>query len=113
MNRSELKPGRVVECRNGYRYFILINGNGELLGVREEGCIDLQDYDENANCSTDHNFDIIAIYKVPDIHRLNDIKCILHSCSLKCVATVNCEVTMQEIADKFNIPVNSLKIIKE
>lgn len=34
MNRSELKPGRVVECRNGYRYFILINGNGELLGVR-------------------------------------------------------------------------------
>lgn len=113
MNKSELKPGRIVECRNGFRYFTLIDGNGELLGIRKEGCIDLQDYDENANCSIDHNFDIVAIYKAPDISRLSTIDYILHSGNLKCIATVNCEVTMQEIADKFNIPVNSLKIIKE
>lgn len=111
MTKSELKTGMVVECRNGDKYTVLINTPmGDIL-VCENGWFCLQDYKDDMRNTVDGAFDIIAVYSPDDEFQMtykcwNDQTCIWQRSKVK-------EVTLSEIAKKFGVAVEDIRIKDE
>lgn len=101
--KDYLKPGYVVECDNGNKFVITQDVHGNNFGLQigiAKGWTSL----EMLN-------DIVKVYQ---IHRMGDLHqiCVNNMYLTLVWERKEVELTMQEIADKFGIDVNQLKIKK-
>ena len=112
--KSDLKTGMVVEYRNGDRRIVFRNyqGTGKDLLIGDRWA-SLNDYPEDLadDSDGDRNYDIMKVYNAKDFCatlRLLDKKC----CDYKVVWERKeiKEVTLEQIAEKFGVPVDQLRI---
>lgn len=115
MTKQDLEPGMVVVLRNGLAYMYLKASKDILL--RERGYMPLDDYNFSLyihNSKRPSKWDIVKVYK----GCYESIFCINLAFTIKEALKKEpiwsrpsyTELTMQQIADKFNIPVESLRI---
>ena len=102
--KDYLKPGYVVEHKGGLRYVITQDVHGNNFGL-QIGATRLWSSLENLAL-------IVKVYQIDSPGALHDVY--IQNCHLTLVweRKEEVELTMQEIADKFGIDVNQLKIKK-
>ena len=108
MKKSDLKPGMVVEYTNGEKRLV-VTINAELYLISRALFADLKSFNEDLTCYSNPTMNIIKVYQPKEAAGLST----LLQCN-NCIWERPKEVvlTMQEIADKFGIPVEQLKIKK-
>lgn len=108
---SDLKVGMLVVLRDERKYLIARTIDNELVGTRDSGYMHIDRYENDLSfegCSTN---DIVEVYNIKKSKKhmysysTDDRELLFQRKEPK-------ELTMQEIADKFNIPVEQLKIKK-
>lgn len=111
---KDLKPGMVVEYRNkDKRLVVLVSGELHFIGSNGVFPSIKEGYNDDLTYKVDDELDIIKVYKVEILSALDTMFNTSNHC-LKLIwerEEVK-EVTMQEIADKFGIPVEQLRIKK-
>lgn len=107
MKKSDLKPGMVVEyASGGKRLVVIINNKLYLIG--ENMYATLESFDDDLNCSI-NSLNIVKIYQPVTASNFSSLlKCT--NCIWERITEVT--VTMEEIAEKFGINVEQLKIKK-
>lgn len=108
MKKSDLKPGMVVEYANGDRRLV-IEFNNELVLLSNCSWGNLKDYSEDLK-SSGENFNIDKIYKPQFMTGLDSMLKGVYNCIWERPKSI--ELTMEEIAEKFGINVEQLKIKK-
>ena len=108
MKKSDLRPGMVVEYANGEKRLV-VTINNELYLIGRSSYADVKSFNEDMTCSGNLGINIVKVYQPKKAANLNS----LLDCE-NCIWERPKEVvlTMQEIADKFGIPVEQLKIKK-
>lgn len=109
MKKSDLKPGMVVEYANGVRRLV-IEFNDELVLLGNNNWGDLKGYSEDLECPVNEDFTIDKVYKPWCMLGLNSMLEDTHPCIWYRSKSV--ELTIEEIAEKFGINVEQLKIKK-
>ena len=112
---SDLKVGMLIENRGGERYIVAETIDGQLIGTNEDGFTELKNYNADMTFmwkGGEYRYcDIIKVYSKPK----RNIKFYTYDTTNRDLLFQRKEpkeLTMQEIADKFNIPVDQLKIKK-
>lgn len=108
MKKSDLKPGMVVEYANGEKRLI-VTINNKLYLINEHVFAVVESFSEDLTCNSNHIIDIVKVYQPKEASSLNNML----QCN-NCIWDRQKEtvLTIQEIADKFGIPVEQLKIKK-
>lgn len=110
--KNDLKAGMVVRTRNNIMWLVV---NNDL--ISEGNYKKLSDYSDDLTISDFHNYDIVEVYDNVNCWRLGFSKC-LTNVRIRADGELIWrrkkikEFTMQEIADKLNIPVDELRIKK-
>lgn len=108
--KNDLKTGMIVELNNGNRYLLV---NDTLIGVT--GQMNFSHYNENLIYNGDNTYNINKVYLHENHYwgrGFNETLKSLCGATLLWERPKEVELTMQEIADKFGIPVEQLKIKK-
>ena len=112
MKKQDIQLGMAIEYRCGKRALV-ISVNNEVLFSNSNGYMRLKDYDDDLLVidSNSNKWDIDKIFKVTVE---SSISTMLNSNFLKLLweRQKEVELTMDEIAEKFGIPVEQLKIKK-
>lgn len=108
MKKSDLKPGMVIEYANGERRLV-IEFNNKLALLGDVGWDNLTNHTSDLECVITKNCTINKVYKPQDIRGLSFLLKIEHPCIWE---RKSVELTMEEIAEKFGINVEQLKIKK-
>ena len=108
MKKSDLKPGMVVEYANGEKRLV-VTINAELYLISRGAFADVKSFKEDLTCDNNSDINIVKVYQPKEAASLIT----LFECK-NCIWERPKEVvlTMQEIADKFGIPVEQLRIKK-
>lgn len=108
MRKSDLKPGMVVEYANNEKRLV-VTINAELYLISRASFAEVRSFNEDLTCNSDPKMNIVKVYQPKEAASLSS----LLQCN-NCIWTRPKEIvlTMQEIADKFGIPVEQLKIKK-
>ena len=106
MKKSDLRPDMVVEYANGEKRLV-VTINNELYLIGRGSYADVKSFNEDMTCSGNLGINIVKVYLPREAAGLNA----LFECK-NCIWERQKEtvLTMQEIADKFGIPVEQLKI---
>lgn len=107
MKKSELKPGMVVEYANGERRPV-IEFRDKLVLLGEDIWADLACHDSDLECLYAKEFTINKVYA--PLYMLGLVS--LLKDEHPCIWERSVELTMEEIAEKFGINVEQLKIKK-
>lgn len=108
---SDLKVGMLVETRNSGYFLVAENDNEGMFFTNEDGWTGYITKHNDMKSAICEDFDIMKVYSMPSKNRdafnysAENRKLLFQSKEPK-------ELTMQEIADKFGIPVEQLKIRK-
>ena len=112
---SDLKVGMLIENKGGERYVVAETINGQLIGTNETGFTELENYNADMTFmwkGCEYRFyDIVKVYSKRR-RGVNMYGCDTDYRDLLFQRKEPKELTMQEIADKFGIPVEQLKIKK-
>lgn len=108
MKKSDLKPGMVIEYANCEKRLV-VTINAELYLISRASFMNIKSYNEDLICNSDPKLNIVKVYQPKEAASLST----LLQCD-NCIWARPKEIvlTMQEIADKFGIPVEQLKIKK-
>ena len=108
MKKSDLKPGMVVEYANCEKRLV-VTINAELYLISRASFAVIKSFNEDLTCNSDPKMNIVKVYQPKEAASLST----LLQCN-NCIWERPKEIvlTMQEIADKFGIPVEQLKIKK-
>lgn len=106
MKKSDLKPGMVVEYENGNKRLVTAINN-ELFLMGEHMFCRLEIFNDDLTCDNDPKINIVKVYQPKEAANLNSLLDCKNCIWERQKETV---LTMQEIADKFDIPVEQLKI---
>jgi hypothetical protein len=108
MKKSDLKPGMVVEYANGERRLV-VTINNDLYLISRASFADVKSFNDDLTCDSDLKLNIVKVFQPKEAASLSS----LLDCS-NCIWERPKEIvlTMQEIADKFGIPVEQLRIKK-
>lgn len=105
-SKEDLKPGMVVEYKSGERRLV-VEINGELSLISNGMFAELNTF--NNDLTHDRtNINIVAVYKT----KPSSLSTMLETTDLIWKRPEEVTLTMQEIANKFGIPVEQLKIVK-
>lgn len=109
MRKSNIKSGMSVKLRNGQMGLIV-----DVFGIKiiqlENNWLNL-DKEYNQDLINYDGWDIMEVYSIPNYECvIRENFCIPENIIWRREELI--ELTMQEIADKFGIPINSLKIKK-
>lgn len=111
--KSDLKPGMVVEYKNGNRRLVVRINNDLHFMSSEEFLENVEkEYDDNLTCAGHESLNIMKIYSVNTIRELNTLLSETYYLDLIWERKEPKEYTMQEIADKLGISVEELRIKK-
>lgn len=108
MKLKNIKAGQVLKFRNGnMRIAIHINGKLEFIGIN--GFIHPSGLEEDLTHRLDHSFDVVEVY---DVVRAGSFEHIfdLDMARLQLRWKRETELTLQQIADEFGIPIQQLRI---
>ena len=108
MKKSDLKPGMVVEYASGEKRLV-VTINNELYLISRASFADVESFNEDMTCSNNPDINIVKIYLPREAASLSA----LFECK-NCIWERQKEtvLTIQEIADKFGIPVEQIRIKK-
>ena len=108
MKKSDLKPGMVVEYASGEKRLV-VTINNELYLISRASFADVKSFNDDLTCSNNPDINIVKIYLPREAASLSA----LFECK-NCIWERPKEtvLTMQEIADKFGIPVEQIRIKK-
>ena len=109
MKKSDLKAGMIVETVNKRLYLLVSNERDGLYGLNNEGWLSSLDFSEDLKCIHSESHSINKVYSGQQpvgLQYLNDFKGNL----LWEREKPKTELTLEQIAKKFNIPVESLRI---
>ena len=107
-SKEDLKPGMVVEYKNSERRLV-VDINSELNLIANNSFAMLKDFNNDLTCNNHSDLSIVAVY-TPEI--IESLSTMLRAKNLVWKRPEEVTLTMQEIADKFGIPVEQLKIVK-
>ena len=106
MKKSDLKPGMVVEYANSEKRLVVII-NAELYLISRSSFMNVKSFNEDLTYNSDSKINIVKVYQPKEAASLSTLlQC--NNCIWK--RQKETVLTMQEIADKFGIPVEQLKI---
>lgn len=108
MKKSDLKPGMVIEYANGDRRLV-VTINNELYLISSHMFIAVKSFSDDLKCDTNPDRNIVKVYQPKEASSLNSL---LNCNNCIWVRPKETVLTMQEIADKFGIPVEQLRIKK-
>ena len=108
MKKSELKPGMVTEYANGEKRLV-VTINAELYLISRAMFADIKSFNEDLTCNSDPKMNIVKVYRPKEAASLSTL---LQCDNCIWVRPKEVVVTMDEIAAKFGIPVEQLKIKK-
>ena len=116
MKKSDLKSGMIIERRNGEKGIVLLNtSNGDIIGGAGGGdnktWCGLYNYREDLTYGSLEHATVVKVYNAGSNMNFGSF----NEYDLKLIWTrpvEPIELTMEQIADKFNIEVSRLKIIK-
>lgn len=108
MKKSDLKPGMVVEYANSEKRLV-VTINAELYLISRASFADVKSFNEDLTCNSDPKINIVKVYQPREAASLSTLLQCNNCIWVRPKETV---LTMQEIADKFGIPVEQLKIKK-
>ena len=108
MKKSDLKPGIVVEYVNGDKRLVVVINN-ELYLIDTHAFAVVESFNDDLECASNSDINIVKVFQPKEAASLS----LLLGCT-NCIWERPKEtvLTMQEIADKFGIPVEQLKIKK-
>ena len=109
MKKKDLKAGMIVETVNKKLYLLVSTERDGLYGLNNEGWLRLLDFSEDLKCIHSESHSINKVYSGQQpvgLQYLNDFKGNL----LWEREKPKTELTLEQIAKKFNIPVESLRI---
>jgi hypothetical protein len=106
-SKEDLKPGMVVEYKSGERRLV-VEINGELSLISNGMFAELNTFNNDLTHDRNSYINIVAVYKT----KPSSLATMLHTTDLIWKRPEEVTLTMQEIADKFGIPVEQLKIVK-
>jgi hypothetical protein len=108
MKKTDLKPGMVTEYASGERRLV-VTINNELYLISRASFADVKSFNDDLTCTSNPDIDIVKIYLPREAASLTT----LFNCK-NCIWERPKEtiLTMQEIADKFGIPVEQIRIKK-
>lgn len=109
--KDDLKVGMLVVVRCGYKYLVAKNDNEGMFFTNEEGWTEYNTKHNDMRSAMCEDFDIMKVYSMPSKNR-DAFNYSTENRTLLFERKEPKELTMQEIADKFNIPVDQLKIKK-
>lgn len=107
MKKSDLKPGMVVQYADGKKRLVT-TVNDELFLMGENMFAELDKFDEDL-INKAHNLNIMKVFQPKEA---NSLRTLLECDNCIWERPQETVLTMQEIADKFGIPVEQLKIKK-
>lgn len=108
MKKDQLQLGMVVEVRDNHRFFLVsIKDVPWLIG--DVLSLPLEHYFSDLYCKGDSDRDIMKVYQVKSFYGILDI---IKDSSLELIweRKEPVEITMDQIAEKFGIPVELIKI---
>lgn len=108
MKKSDLKPGMVIEYANGERRLV-VEFHDTLALLSNNSWGDLENISEGLECSINKDFTINKVYEPWSMLGLSSMLKCVHPCIWE---RKSVELTMEEIAEKFGINVEQLKIKK-
>lgn len=108
MKKSDLKPGMVIEYANSEKRLVVAI-NAELYLISRSSFMDVKSFNEDLTYSNDLDINIVKVYQPREAASLSSLLDCKNCIWERQKETV---LTMQEIADKFGIPVEQLKIKK-
>lgn len=108
---SDLKVGMLVETRNSGYFLVAKNDNEGMFFTNEDGWTEYTTKHNDMKSTICEDFDIMKVYSMPS-KKTNAFNYSTENRKLLFERQEPKELTMQEIADKFNIPVDQLKIRK-
>ena len=108
MRKSDLKPGMVVEYANNEKRLV-VTINAELYLISKVSFANIKSFNEDLTFDGDPIMNIVKVYQPKVAASLNTLLQCNNCIWARPKETV---LTMQEIADKFGIPVEQLKITK-
>lgn len=108
MKKSDLRPGMVVEYANSEKRLV-VTINAELYLISRASFADVKSFNEDMTCNSDPKLSIAKVYQPKEAASLSTLLQCNNCIWIRPKETV---LTMQEIADKFGIPVEQLKIKK-
>lgn len=108
MKKADLKPGMVVEYANGEKRLV-VTINAELYLISRASFADVKSFSEDLKCDSNPDINIVKVFQPREAASLSN----LFECK-NCIWERQQEViiTMDEIAAKFGVPVEQLKIKK-
>lgn len=109
MKKSDLRAGNIIECANGDFYLIAYSERDGLYGLNNDNWLDLSYYEEDFTCKLDMNFNINKVYSGQHPVGL----AFIGKCKGTCLWNregAKVELTLEDIAKKFDIPVDKLRI---
>lgn len=108
MKKTDLKPGMVVEYASGEKRLV-VTINNELYLISRASFADVKSFNDDLTCSNNPDINIVKIYLPREAASLSA----LFECK-NCIWERQKEtvLTIQEIADKFGIPVEQIRIKK-
>ena len=109
--KDDLKVGMLVVVRCGYKYLVAKNDNEGMFFTNEDRWTEYKTKHNDMKSSICEDFDIMEVYSMPSKNR-NAFNYSTENRTLLFERQESKELTMQEIADKFGIPVDQLKIKK-
>ena len=106
-SKEDLKPGMVIEYKSGEKRLV-VEINGELSLISNGMFAELNNFNKDLTYDRNPHINIVAVYKTePD-----SLSRMLQTTDLIWKRPEEVTLTMQEIADKFGIQVEQLKIKK-
>lgn len=109
MKKSDLKPGMVVEYVNGERRLV-VSINNKLYLISSHMFAAVKSFSDDLKCDSNSDRNIVKVYQPEEASSLTSLLNNLNNCIWE--RPKETVLTMQEIADKFGIPVEQLKIKK-
>ena len=108
MTKKELKTGMVVEYRSGAKRMVLLDTPIGNAFVGDDGWTDLDNYRDNLCHKFNKWIDVVAVYEPCCILQMapsfwDNQECIWRRSEVK-------EVTLSEIAEKFGVSVENIRV---
>lgn len=106
--KKDLKTGMVVKIKDGRSYKVMLNTSDGDIIVNDNGYLYLKDI--NDDLTTRHlSLSIVEIYKPQDVSKSFSLNLYYFTSIWKREKPIK-EVTLQEIADKFGVDVESIRV---
>lgn len=118
MTKNDIKPGMVVEFRDGVRAFVVkvedFTHREKIIFMKPNGFVSLNSYNENLviSCPKLEKLDIMKIYDIDQRYGLGLKEILSDEAIFKLLwqREETIEISLEDISKKFNVPISQIRI---